>query len=74
MKKFKTDKPDLRLKKDSNLEFKFLWIVEFPLFTLNQERNQIESSHHPFTAPIEEDLQQLKNKQNLMDIKGKIFF
>ncbi len=35
--------------------FAFVWIVDFPLFTKNDETNRIESSHHPFTAPIDTD-------------------
>lgn len=76
--KYKTDKPDLRLiknklKEKSDLEFKFLWIIDFPLFTTNKESGLIESSHHPFTSPINKDLPKLKNKEDLMNIKGILF-
>ncbi|EDV27575.1 uncharacterized protein TRIADDRAFT_20832, partial [Trichoplax adhaerens] len=38
-------------------EFKFLWVEDFPLFTLNDESDSmIESTHHPFTAPVAEDV------------------
>jgi aspartyl-tRNA synthetase len=33
-------------------QFNFLWVVDFPLFTL--EDGQLTSTHHPFTAPIDE--------------------
>lgn len=39
----------------NNNEFKPLWIVDFPLFELN-DNNQYESMHHPFTSPKEEDI------------------
>ena len=34
---------------------KFLWVVDFPLF-LRSEENTLESAHHPFTRPHDEDL------------------
>ncbi|XP_075994349.1 aspartate--tRNA ligase, mitochondrial [Genypterus blacodes] len=36
--------------------FHFLWVVDFPLFLPKEgERHQLESAHHPFTAPLPED-------------------
>ena len=37
-----------------------LWIVDFPLFEFSSEENRWVSRHHPFTAPIEEDLKLLE--------------
>ncbi len=34
----------------------FLWIIDFPLFLWNEDDNRMESVHHPFTRPLEEDL------------------
>lgn len=39
--------------------FEFVWIVDFPLFEWNQQENRYDSLHHPFTAPIPEDLDKL---------------
>lgn len=39
----------------SKEENKFLWVVDFPMFTLNDETEELESTHHPFTAPHPED-------------------
>ncbi len=40
-------------------EYKFLWITEFPLLEWNEEENRYTAMHHPFTMPMEEDLQYL---------------
>ncbi|MGC8766577.1 MAG: aspartate--tRNA ligase [Brevinematia bacterium] len=37
-------------------EFKFLWVVGFPLFEWNEEENRLDPMHHPFTAPMYEDI------------------
>jgi aspartyl-tRNA synthetase len=36
--------------------FKPLWVVDFPLLEWNEEENRYLATHHPFTAPLEEDL------------------
>lgn len=41
---------------------KFLWVVDFPMFTMNDNTNELESTHHPFTAPHPEDLHLLTNE------------
>jgi aspartyl-tRNA synthetase len=40
--------------------FDFLWVVDFPLLSFDKEQNRWYSSHHPFTAPVAEDVPQLK--------------
>ncbi len=34
----------------------FLWVTEFPLFEFSQEEQRIVAVHHPFTSPLEEDI------------------
>jgi aspartyl-tRNA synthetase len=36
--------------------FDFLWVVDFPLLSFDKEQNRWYSSHHPFTAPVREDV------------------
>ena len=41
---------------DKNV-FEFVWITEFPLLEWSDEQNRFTAMHHPFTMPMEEDLQ-----------------
>ena len=51
----------LRLKLGEELElidknaFKFLWVVDFPMFEWSEEENRYKAQHHPFTSIKEED-------------------
>ncbi len=42
-----------------NDKFNFLWVTEFPLLEWSEEENRYVAMHHPFTMPMEEDLELL---------------
>ena len=50
----------------SKEENKFLWVIDFPMFSLNDETNEMESTHHPFTAPHPEDKHLLTGEESRM--------
>jgi len=55
MEKYESDKPDLRVDKNDPDELAFCWVVNFPLFERTSD-GRIASSHHPFTTPMDEDM------------------
>ncbi len=59
MEKYNTDKPDLREDKSDKNELAFMCLVDVPLFKYSQTEKKLVSSHHPFTMPNAEDLDQL---------------
>ena len=48
----------LELLKDKS-EFKFLWVTEFPLLEYSEEEERYVAVHHPFTSPMDEDIEYL---------------
>ncbi|MFH1397479.1 MAG: aspartate--tRNA ligase [Candidatus Omnitrophota bacterium] len=56
--KYSSDKPDLR--KELNRDFAFVWVIDFPLFKYNPQEKRWESEHHPFTAPVDADIEILE--------------
>ena len=59
----------LRLKLGDELElidknaFKFLWVVDFPMFEWSEEENRYKAQHHPFTSIKEEDRKYLDTNE-----------
>ena len=49
-------------------KFKFCWIVDFPMFEINEETNKLDFSHNPFSMP-QGGLKALEEKDPL-DILG----
>ena len=42
-------------------DYKFLWVTEFPMFEYSEEDGRYVAVHHPFTAPMDEDVDKLEN-------------
>ncbi|XP_032147234.1 aspartate--tRNA ligase, mitochondrial isoform X3 [Sapajus apella] len=50
--------------------FSFLWVVDFPLFLPKEENpRELESAHHPFTAPHPSDIHLLYTEPKKEDVK-----
>ncbi|HQL35676.1 MAG TPA: aspartate--tRNA ligase [Bacillota bacterium] len=43
-----------------NTKYDLLWVTEFPLLDFDEEENRYVAMHHPFTSPMDEDLELLE--------------
>jgi aspartyl-tRNA synthetase len=71
MKKYSTDRPDLRQDK-KNEALAYTWIVDFPMFE-KLEDGSFDAVHHPFTAMQDEDLK-VFNKMDPQNVDEKELF
>ena len=63
MKKYGTDKPDLRKNKKDKDELAFCWIIDFPLFEEKKENGHFAPKHHMFTMPKQNHWELLNKKE-----------
>lgn len=54
---------------DKNV-YRFVWITEFPLLEWSDEENRFTAMHHPFTMPMEEDLQYIDSDPDRVRAKA----
>ena len=62
MKKYGTDKPDLRVNKEDPDELAFMWLVDAPMFKYSETENKLVAAHHPFTMPNLEDMKAMPDE------------
>jgi len=43
-------------------EYHFLWVTRFPMFEYDETEKRLQALHHPFTSPLEEDYERLKDE------------
>lgn len=51
-------------------ENKVLWVTDFPMFEYHEDDRRYYALHHPFTSPIEEDLEQLESSPGTVRAKA----
>lgn len=52
-------------------DYNFLWVTEFPLLEWSEEENRYYAKHHPFTSPMDEDLELMDT--NPMAVRAKAY-
>jgi aspartyl-tRNA synthetase len=50
--------------------FEFLWVTDFPLFEYSEEEDRYVAKHHPFTMPVDEDIDMLETKPERVRAKA----
>ncbi len=53
--------------------FNFLWVLDFPMFGWDSEENRWAAMHHPFTAPMDEDLSHFWQNESLGNVRAKAY-
>ncbi len=61
---------ELKLYDNSKPEFKIAWIIDFPSFIWDEEEKRWAANHHPFTAPMDEDLAILEKEPGKVRAKA----
>jgi len=51
-------------------DYRFVWITEFPLLEWSEEENRFVAMHHPFTMPMEEDIDKIETDPGAVRAKA----
>lgn len=62
IKKYKSDKPDLRKDTKNPDELAFAWVVDFPMFKKSEGKGKWNATHHPFTKPQVKSAKEITTK------------
>jgi aspartyl-tRNA synthetase len=60
-----------KLKLIDENEFRFLWVTQFPMMEYDETEKRYQAMHHPFTAPLEEDYDLLK--ENPLSVRSRAY-
>jgi aspartyl-tRNA synthetase len=60
----------LKLYDPDKPEYRIAWVLDFPLFTRDEEEKRWAANHHPFTAPMDEDLARLESEPGQVRAKA----
>ena len=60
-----------RLNLTSKDQFNLLWVTEFPLLEYSEEEDRYVAKHHPFTSPMDEDIDLLSTRPQ--DVRAKAY-
>lgn len=71
MKKFGSDKFDLRGDSKDPDTLAFAWVVDFPLFEWDEEKKRFTFAHNPFSAPKKEHVQKLFDGDDLGSLRAQ---
>jgi len=65
----------IEIAKERNLldknKFELVWITDFPLFEYSEEEGRYIAKHHPFTSPVDEDIEKLET--NPEEVRAKAY-
>ena len=53
--------------------FNFLWVLDFPMFGWDDEEKRWAAIHHPFTAPMDDDLPHFATNEELGKVRAKAY-
>src|SRR3989344_3892218 len=72
MKKYGSDKPDMRVNKNDPNELAFVWVLDFPMFEKTKE-GELQAVHHPFCSIKEEDKEKFIKGEDMFSIRANAY-